>query len=40
VSNWDVAIIAVTALVLFFALVFSLVSWLGWRGLTWRDDDD
>ena len=39
-SNWDVAIIAVTALVLFFALVFSLVAWLGWRGLTWRDDDD
>jgi hypothetical protein len=40
VSNWTIAIVAVTAFVLFFAVVFSLVAYLGWRGLTPRDEDD
>jgi hypothetical protein len=39
VSNWTAAIVAVTAFVLFVAVVFSLVAFLGWRGLN-RDDDD
>jgi hypothetical protein len=30
----------VTAFVLFMAVVFSLVSFLGWRELSARDDDD
>ena len=38
-SNWTIAIIAVTAFVLFMAVVFSLISYLGWRELS-RDDDD
>ena len=39
-SNWTIAIFAVTAFVLFMAVVFSLVAYLGWRGLTPSDDDD
>jgi hypothetical protein len=30
----------VTAFVLFMAVVFSLVSYLGWRELSARDDDE
>ena len=37
-SNWTIAIIVVTAFVLFMAVVFSLVSFLGWRELSARDD--
>jgi hypothetical protein len=40
VSDWTVAIVAVTAFVLFFAVVFSLVAFLGWRGLNRDDNDD
>ena len=39
-SNWTIAIIVVTAFVLFMAVVFSLVSFLGWRELSARDDDE
>ena len=39
-SNWTIAIIAVTAFVLFMAVVFSLVSFLGWRELSAQDDDE
>jgi hypothetical protein len=39
-SNWTLAIIAVTAFVLFMAVVFSLVSYLGWRELSRDDDED
>ena len=39
-SSWTLAIIAVTAFVLFMAVVFSLVSYLGWRELSARDDDE
>ena len=38
-SHWTIAIIVVTAFVLFMAVVFSLISYLGWRELS-RDDDD
>jgi len=40
VSSWTIAIVAVTAFVLFMAVVFSLVAYLGWRGLTPTDEDD
>jgi hypothetical protein len=39
-SSWTLAIIAVTAFVLFMAVVFSLVSYLGWRELSRDDDED
>ena len=39
-SNWTIAIIVVTAFVLFMAVVFSLVSFLGWRELSAQDDDE
>ena len=39
-SNWTIAIVVVTAFVLFMAVVFSLVAYLGWRGLTPSEDDD
>ena len=39
-SNWTIAIIVVTAFVLFMAVVFSLVSFLGWRELSARDEDE
>jgi hypothetical protein len=39
-SNWTIAIIVVTAFVLFMAVVFSLVSFLGWRELSASDDDE
>ena len=39
-SNWTAAVLIVTAFVLFFAVVFSLVAYLGWRGLSPRDDED
>ena len=39
-SNWTIAIIVVTAFVLFMAVVFSLVSFLGWRELSAPDDDE
>jgi len=39
-SNWTIAIIVVTAFVLFMAVVFSLISFLGWRELSARDDEE
>ena len=39
-SSWTLAIIAVTAFVLFMAVVYSLVSYLGWRELSRDDDED
>ena len=40
VGNWTTVIVAVTAFVLFFVVVLSLVAYLGWRGLSDRDEDD
>ena len=39
-SNWTLAVVVVTAFVLFFAVVLSLVAYLGWRGLSPRDDEE
>ena len=39
-SNWTIAIIVVTAFVLFMAVVFSLVSFLGWREFSAQDDNE
>ena len=39
-SSWTLAVVVVTAFVLFFAVVFSLVAYLGWRGLSTRDDEE
>jgi hypothetical protein len=40
VSNWTIAVVVVTAFVLFVAVVFSLVAYLGWRELSLRDDEE
>jgi hypothetical protein len=40
VSNWTIVVVVVTAFILFAAVVFSLVAYLGWRGLSERDDED
>ena len=39
-SKWTIAIIVVTAFVLFMAVVFSLVSFLGWREFSAQDDNE
>ena len=39
-SDWELAVFAVTGFVVFFAVVLSLVSYLGWRELSADDDED
>ncbi len=39
-SSWELAVVVVTAFVIFVAVVFSLVAYLGWRGLSAGEDDD
>jgi hypothetical protein len=39
-SSWELAVVAVTGFVIFIAVVFSLVAYLGWRGLSAPEDDE